>query len=128
MSAADRVIVGAAGATVVGLAGVAGVADPGPGSSERMGTGPRLVSGGQASTGTDPVGLEDAARVVRDRLVAAGEPVNRRNLAAGLRSAGHRVRNDRLGHLLQVVNTSDPETASPVGVPATAVARGGDRD
>jgi len=48
--------------------------------------------------------LEDAARVVRDQLVASGTTVNRRNLAAGLRAAGHRVRNDRLGHLLGVVN------------------------
>ena len=77
------------------------------------------------SAGSDPAELEDAARVVRDELVAAGEPVSRRNLAAGLRLAGHRVRNDRLGHLLQVVNAADPEVASPVGVP-TAVG-GGDR-
>jgi hypothetical protein len=48
--------------------------------------------------------LEHAARVVRDQLVASGTTVNRRNLAAGLRAAGHRVRNDRLGHLLGVVN------------------------
>jgi hypothetical protein len=70
--------------------------------------------------------LEAAARVARDQLVADGEPVNRRNLAAGLRSAGHRVRNDRLGHLLQVVNEPDPEVAVPVGVPGD-VAGGGDR-
>jgi hypothetical protein len=68
--------------------------------------------------------LETAARVVRDQLVADGEPVNRRNLAAGLRSAGHRVRNDRLGHLLQVVNAADPLVAVPVGSPAD-VAGGG---
>jgi hypothetical protein len=60
--------------------------------------------------------LETAARVVRDQLVADGEPVNRRNLADGLRSAGHRVRNDRLGHLLQVVSAADHEAAVPVGV------------
>jgi hypothetical protein len=70
-----------------------------------------------ASAGTDPEGLETAARTVRDQLVAAGSPVNRRNLVAGLRSAGHRVRNERLGHLLQIVNAPGPETASPAGVP-----------
>jgi hypothetical protein len=68
--------------------------------------------------GTEPAKLEVAARVVRDRLVANGEPVNRRNLAAGLRSTGHRVRNDRLGHLLQVVNAPDPLVASLADVDA----------
>jgi hypothetical protein len=97
--------------------------EDGPGSGGPEGTGPTRVERNQATDGTDPTGLEDAARVVRDQLVAAGAPVNRRNLAAGLRSAGHRVRNDRLGHLLQVINAADPETASPVGVPA-AVAGG----
>src|SRR5436305_808236 len=81
------------------------------------GSGPRRLGRDQASGGTDPVGLEDAARVVRDQLVAEGTRVNRRNLAAGLRSAGHRVRNDRLGYLLQLVNASDPESAFSVGVP-----------
>jgi hypothetical protein len=89
-------------------------------------TGPGRVAGDPGSAGTDLLGLEPAARVVRDQLVADGEPVNRRNLAAGLRSAGHRVRNDRLGYLLQVVNAADPEAAVPVGVPAD-VAGGGDR-
>ncbi|MFC0533316.1 hypothetical protein [Phytohabitans kaempferiae] len=51
-----------------------------------------------------PESLEEAARVVRDQLVASGTTVNRRNLAAGLRAAGHRVRNDRLGHLMRVVD------------------------
>jgi hypothetical protein len=96
-----------------------GAAGARPSAGRRDGIGTRQIERDQASIGTDPVGLEDAARVVRDQLVAAGTPVNRRNLAAGLRSAGHRVRNDRLGHLLQVVNASDP-TASPVGVPAAA--------
>jgi hypothetical protein len=100
-----------------------GAADAGPGSGVRAGTGPRRVERDQATDGTDPTGLEDAARVVRDQLVAAGTPMNRRNLASGLRSAGYRVRNDRLGHLLQVVNAHDPGVASPVGVPA-AVAGG----
>jgi hypothetical protein len=103
-----------------------GAADAGPCFGGREGTGPHRVERDQATAGTDPSRLEDAARVVRDQLVAAGAPVNRRNLAAGLRSAGHRVRNDRLGHLLQLVNAPHPETASPVGVPAAA-AGGGDR-
>jgi hypothetical protein len=47
--------------------------------------------------------------VVRDQLVASGTTVNRRNLAAGLRAAGHRVRNDRLGHLLRVANGGDDD-------------------
>lgn len=72
------------------LSGLLDVRSPGPGQSP--------------STGTVPASLEEAARVVRDQLVASGTTVNRRNLAAGLRAAGHRVRNDRVGHLLDVVN------------------------
>ena len=111
--------------------GSAGPVDwsPGPGGPRtvaRERTGPRRVAGDRGSAGTDPSGLETAARVVRDQLAADGEPVNRRNLAAGLRSAGHRVRNDRLGDLLQMVNAADPEVAVPVGGPAD-VAGGGDR-
>src|SRR2546430_17697991 len=74
MSAVDGGIVGAAGTTVVGLAGVAGA-----------------TSRSTGRWGPEATGLEAAARVVRDQLVAHGEPVNRRNLATGLRSAGHRV-------------------------------------
>ena len=106
------------------LAGT-GAADARPSAGRQEGTGPRRVERDRASSGTDPVGLEDAARVVRDQLIAEGTPVNRRNLATGLRSAGHRVRNDRLGHLLQLVNASDPETAFPIGLPMAA-AGGGD--
>jgi hypothetical protein len=72
----------------------------------------------QPTSRTGLAELEAAARVVRDRLAAAGTPVNRRNLAAGLRAAGHRVRNDRLGHLLRVVVTADgsePLTATGNG-------------
>jgi uncharacterized protein DUF2637 len=96
--------------------------NPSPGRVARERTGPHRVISDHGSVGTEPTGLEAAARVVRDQLVAHGEPVNRRNLAAGLRSAGHRVRNDRLGHLLQVVNAPD----HLAGVD-TAVAGGGDR-
>jgi hypothetical protein len=95
--------------------------DGGPGCGGMEGTGPNRIERDQAADGTDPTGLEDAARVIRDQLVAAGAPVNRRNLAAGLRSTGHRVRNDRLGHLLQVVNASVPDGVSPVSVPSAAV-------
>lgn len=49
--------------------------------------------------------LEKAARLVRDRLVASGTTVSRRNLAAGLRADGYRVRNERLGELLRAVHT-----------------------
>jgi hypothetical protein len=113
---------GGPGAELVGT----DAANAGLSAGRRDGTGPHRVGRDRAADGTDPVGLEDAARVVRDQLVVAGTPVNRRNLAAGLRASGHRVRNDRLGHLLQVVNTPDPQTVSPVGVPA-GVAGGGDR-
>jgi hypothetical protein len=98
----------------------------GPRAVARGRTSPRRVAGDRVLVGTDPAGLEAAARVVRNQLMADGEPVNRRNLAARLRSAGHRVRNDRLGHLLQVVNASDPPIVSSDGV-VTAVAGGGDR-
>ncbi|MGH3714554.1 MAG: DUF2637 domain-containing protein [Micromonosporaceae bacterium] len=78
---------------------------------------------GTAETGTmqfhrrgDPGGdLAAAARTVRDRLVATGVPINRRNLASGLRAAGHRIRNDRVGHLLRVVTTSDDQGPAPSG-------------
>jgi hypothetical protein len=96
-------------------------ADAGADSGGLEGTGPRRVEWDQLTDGTDPTGLEDAARLVRDQLIAAGAPVNRRNLAAGLRSAGHRVRNDRLGHLLHLVNAPGPEDASPVGVPSAVI-------
>jgi hypothetical protein len=98
----------------------------GPRTVARTRTGPHRITGDRGSAGIDPTGLETAARVARDKLVANGEPVNRRNLAAGLRSAGHRDRNDRLGHLLQVVNAADPSVGVPVGVPAD-IAGGGQR-
>jgi hypothetical protein len=98
----------------------------GPGAVARERTGIRRIVGDRGTAGTEQTGLETVARVVRDQLVADGKPVNRRNLAAGLRSAGHRVRNDRLGHLLQVVNAADPSVAVPVGVPAD-IAGGGQR-
>jgi hypothetical protein len=110
------------GAEPVGI----GAAGAGPGTAGRVGIGPRGSSRDRSSLETDPVGLEAAARVVRDQLVAAGAPVNRRNLAAGLRASGQRVRNDRLGHLLQVVNAADPGAASTAGVPVAAVG-GGER-
>ncbi len=114
-----------AGGPSAELVGI-GAADAGPGTGGRVGTDPCGSSRSRVSAGTDPVGLETAARVVRDQLVAAGAPVNRRNLAAGLRSSGHRVRNDRLGHLLQVVSAADPGAAPHVGVPVAAVG-GGER-
>ncbi len=110
------------GAEPVGV----GAAGAGPGKAGRAGTGPHGSSRSRVSTGIDPAELEPAARVVRDQLVAAGAPVNRRNLAAGLRSSGHRVRNDRLGHLLQVVNAADQRAALTASVPA-AVVGGGER-
>ncbi|NJC70032.1 DUF2637 domain-containing protein [Planosporangium thailandense] len=81
----------------------------------------------RSRTGTDLAGLEAAARLVRDRLIAQGSPVNRRNLAAGLRAGGHRVRNDRLGHLLHVVAgeadaRSAPVNGKPVSTPAGSAA------
>ncbi len=51
--------------------------------------------------------LTAAAHAVRDQLVASGMPVNRRNLASGLRAAGHRVRNERVCDLLRAVTGSD---------------------
>ncbi len=100
--------------------------DAGPRRVARERTGPRRVTGDGGPVGTEPTGLEAAARVVRDHLVATGKPVNRRNLAAGLRSAGHRVRNDRLGHLLQIVNAPDPPSPIPFGMGA-GVTEGEDR-
>ncbi len=72
----------------------------GPGMSVVLG--PRRPRGDR--DGTDPADLAAAARAVRDQLTGSGLPVNRRNLAAGLRAAGHRLRNDRLGPLLHDLN------------------------
>jgi hypothetical protein len=61
------------------------------------------------SQGTVRPELQHAARRVRDELVAAGATVTRRSLATGLRAAGHRVRNDRLGPLLAAVTQTSTE-------------------
>jgi hypothetical protein len=68
----------------------------------------------RSMSGTGLAELEATAYVVRDQLAAAGTPVNRRNLAAGPRAAGHRVRNDRLGHLLRVVAAADGPEPLPL--------------
>jgi hypothetical protein len=91
---------------------------PGPGTLAVPGT--RRPHG--YHDGTDPVGLEAAARMVRDRLIDAGMPVNRRNLAAGLRAAGHRVRNDRLGPLLHDLGNNPPPEAANSDAPQETVA------
>ena len=83
----------------------------GPGESRRSGTG-RDGSSDAGSGGTE---LEQAARLVRDRLVAAGTAVNRRNMAAGLRAAGHRVGNERIGELLQVVRADGADVLPAPG-------------
>ncbi|HZN74517.1 MAG TPA: DUF2637 domain-containing protein [Micromonosporaceae bacterium] len=83
----------------------------GPGWPRRSGIG-RDSSPGGSSAGTE---LEQAARLVRDRLVAAGTAVNRRNLAAGLRAAGHRVRNERMGVLLQAVRADEASVLTDPG-------------
>ena len=133
---ADRV--DATGLTVADRRdGPLGPAGPGPGP-ERSGTPwydawafanvtlPDATAGTGSSadcpeTRMDLARLETAARLVRDRLVAAGTPVNRRNLAAGLREAGHRVRNDRVGHLLR-------EMAAGVAEPLVVAGLGGADD
>ncbi|MFB9236275.1 DUF2637 domain-containing protein [Plantactinospora siamensis] len=69
--------------------------------------------------GDGPPGAEElveAARAVRDQLTAAGDRVNRRNLAAGLRASGHRIRNDRLSQLLVLIR--DDTVAAAVDSPA----------
>ncbi|GAA1814913.1 DUF2637 domain-containing protein [Planosporangium flavigriseum] len=100
-----------------------------PRLTETLGTG---LPPDEPTSRTGLAELETAARVVRDQLAAAGTPVNRRNLATGLRAAGHRVRNDRLSHLLRVVVTADgpePFTATGNGAReyASAPFGGGDR-
>jgi hypothetical protein len=94
-----------------------GPGGPGP---ERGGPGPHLPVDNRV-----PAELEEAARSVRDQLMTSGTAVTRRTLAAGLRAAGHRVRNDRLGHLLRVA-TAEPEITAPPDQ-ATAAAVGGGR-
>jgi hypothetical protein len=93
-----------------------GPGGPGP---DRVGPGPHLPVDDDVHAE-----LEDAARTVRDRLLASGTAVNRRTLATGLRAAGHRVRNDRLGHLLRVATATPESTPSPDQATASAVGGG----
>jgi hypothetical protein len=69
-----------------------------------------------------PDELVVAARSVRDQLVAGGSPITRRSLAAGLRAAGHRIRNDRLGSVLAAVDGEGGEARPLAG---SAAVRGG---
>ncbi|MEE6257995.1 DUF2637 domain-containing protein [Plantactinospora sonchi] len=65
----------------------------------------------------DADGLLPAARHVRDRLAADGEPLTRAALADALRSAGHSVSNTRVSDLLKTLKaeSSLPSTASKRG-------------
>jgi hypothetical protein len=96
-------------------------ADPGPSPNGPDAPGPR-----QAVDDVVPAELENAARTVRDQLISSGTAINRRTLAAGLRAAGHRVRNDRLGHLLRVATAGDRPPGLPVHATASAARRGRD--
>jgi hypothetical protein len=97
-------------------------ADPGPTPRDPGGPGPHEPDPG--SPEVVPTEMEAAARTVRDQLVSSGTAVTRRTLGAGLRAAGHRVRNDRLGHLLRVATVGDRSIEAPVATTAAA-ARGG---
>src|SRR2546429_330820 len=91
------------GSASVGAGGGGG----GAGGGGRVAGGVGGAVGAGRVAGPGPVGWVGAAGGVRARLVPGGERVNRRNLAAGLRAAGHRVRNDRLGPLLRLVTGVD---------------------
>lgn len=85
-------------------------ADPdGPGAPGIAGTDPGPCSDGPLVSGE----LVAAVGLVRDQLLAEGTPMTRRSLAAGLRAAGHRVRNDRLGQLMALLNGPDTAGAAP---------------
>jgi hypothetical protein len=94
------------------VAGSGGI-DPGGDGPARRGTEGTGPFPSPVGMGMVPVELEEAARVVRDRLISSGTPVNRRNLAAGLRAAGYRVRNDRLGHLMHAAATGSSPGPPP---------------
>jgi hypothetical protein len=74
--------------------------------------GPPVDAPGPSGT-TDAISpqLVGAARTVRDQLIASGTPVTRRSLATGLRQAGHRVGNDRLGRLVALTCQAGGEPA-----------------
>jgi Protein of unknown function (DUF2637) len=72
-----------------------------PGPSVRSGT--SVVPPGSRRDASGDHLLLAAARSVERDLRSAGRGVTRRSLAEGLRSRGYRIRNDRLGPLLQAL-------------------------
>ncbi len=88
-----------------------------PAPVPRAGAGTGAVPAGPRPDAPGDQQLLAAARSVQRDLHKAGRSVTRRSLAEGLRSRGHRIRNDRLGPLLQslgggAASPSDPPTRS----------------
>jgi hypothetical protein len=79
-----------------------------------------------SSAGTGSVRAE--AEAIRDRLVATGQPITRRVLAAELRAAGYGVRNDRLGELLRAMRDDPGSVNGPPPLSPDASDGGGGRD
>jgi hypothetical protein len=106
--------------------GVPGAPEPGPGGPGAGAAGPGSPAPTVPVAGPPPNGavmvpheLVTAAHSVRDQLLAGGSPVTRRSLAAGLRAAGHRIRDDRLGPLLAAVDGDGGEARRVAASTAT---------
>jgi hypothetical protein len=72
--------------------------------------------------------MEAEAEAIRVRLMAAGQPITRRALAAELRAAGYGVRNDRLGELLRAMREEPGSVNGGPPLSLDASDGGGGRD
>ncbi|MEV0157783.1 DUF2637 domain-containing protein [Micromonospora sp. NPDC050686] len=75
--------------------------------------------GRSAQPSGDVAELLPAARQVRDRLAADGQPLTRAAIAEALRTAGHTVSNTRLSELLKTLKTEPPVPPGLPGDPVT---------
>ncbi|ASW57950.1 DUF2637 domain-containing protein [Plantactinospora sp. KBS50] len=79
----------------------------------------RADRGRSAQPSGDMAELLPAARRVRDRLAADGQPLTRAALAEALRTAGHTVSNTRLSELLKTLKTEPLAPSGPLADPVT---------
>lgn len=82
------------------------------GQADQRSTGPATARSGDRGPDRavrDVTALLPAGRTVRDRLAAAGRPLTRSALIAGLREAGHTVSTDRASALLAALNNTSTD-------------------